>query len=186
MRFNTHSDLAGKHAFLSASKYHWVNYEAEKIDSVFKNMMAAARGTELHEFAMNAIRLKIKLPRTRSTMNSYVNDAIGYRMTPEQVLFYSGNAFGTVDAISFRDGLLRIHDLKTGKSKASFMQLIIYAALFCLEYDVKPGTIEMELRIYQNDEVQIYIPETEEVLHVMDRIVTFDARLDQIRREVLS
>ena len=95
MRFNQHSDLLGSHSFLSASKYHWVNYDDAKVDRVFRTAQASARGTALHEFAMNAIRLGVKLPRTPKTLNSYVNDAIGFRMATEQVLFYSINAFGT-------------------------------------------------------------------------------------------
>jgi hypothetical protein len=33
--FNKHSNLAGQHAFLSASKYHWVNYTDQKLDASF-------------------------------------------------------------------------------------------------------------------------------------------------------
>ena len=31
MNWNRHSDLMGTHAFLSASKYHWLNYDADKL-----------------------------------------------------------------------------------------------------------------------------------------------------------
>jgi hypothetical protein len=105
----------------------------------------------------------------------YVNDAIGYRMTAEQVLFYSENCFGTADSISFKNDLLRIHDLKTGVTPAHMEQLEIYAALFCLEYKVKPEEITIELRIYQNDDVSIYNPEASEIRMIMEKIVTFDA-----------
>jgi hypothetical protein len=113
----------------------------------------------------------------------FVNDAIGFKMQPEQVLFYSYNCYGTADAISFKNGLLRIHDLKTGVTPAHMEQLMIYAALFCLEYKHKPGEIHMELRIYQNDDVQIYEPTTEEIAYIMDKIVTFDKIIDNCRRE---
>ena len=95
------------------------------------------------------IMLNQKLPKSKQTLNMYVNDAIGFKMTPEQILYYSDNCFGTADAILFRNNFLRIHDLKTGKIPAHMEQLEIYAALFCLEYKVKPADIEMELRIYQ-------------------------------------
>ena len=183
MDFNKHFDLAGKHAFLSASKYHWVNYDDEKLDRVFVAAMAAQRGTELHTFAHDAIRLGVKLPRSQKTLNLYVNDAIGFRMKSEQVLYYSPNCFGTADAISFRANLLRIHDLKAGITPTSVHQLEIYAALFCLEYRIKPFDIVMELRIYQNDEVQIYEGDPDVVTHIMDRIVTFDKRIAQLRLE---
>lgn len=185
MNFNKHYELEGKHAFLSASKYHWVNYTEEKLDMVYQTALAAQKGTELHELASQMIKLNVKPQRSQKTLNMYVNDAIGYRMTPEQVLFHSFNCFGTADAISFRKNLLRIHDLKTGVTPASFRQLEIYAALFCLEYEERPGDISMELRIYQNDEVQIHEPEVDDIAHIMDRIVTFDKRIDALKAEVL-
>lgn len=183
MHFNKHLGLEGAHAFLSASKYHWVNYDDAKMANAYVTWQAAQRGTELHEFAKRCIELKQKLPRTHKTLNMYVNDGIGYRMTPEQVLFYSENCFGTADTISFKSGKLRIHDLKTGVSRASMMQLSIYAALFCLEYRMKPGEIGYELRIYQTDDVQIYIPEVDEIAHIIDRIITFDKLISRLREE---
>lgn len=182
MNFEKHSDLVGAHAFLSASKYHWINYTDEKLDEVFRTAMAAQRGTELHAFAAQAISLGVKLRANGQTLNTYVNDAIGFRMNPEQVLFYSINAFGTADAISFKKNFLRIHDLKTGTGKVSFHQLEIYAALFCLEYRYKPAQLGMELRIYQNDDVQIYIPDIDDITHIMDKIVTFDLRISKLKR----
>lgn len=186
MNFNKHLELAGRHAFLGASKYHWVNYDDEKLDRVYRTALAAQRGVALHDLAHQAITLGVKLPRTQKTLNSYVNDAIGFRMTPEQVLYYSDNAFGTADTISFRQNMLRIHDLKTGTTPVKFRQLEIYAGLFCLEYGFKPTQIETELRIYQNDEVQILVPDPDDIAHIMDRIVTFDARINAIRMEELS
>ncbi len=185
MRFNDHSRLSGQHAFLSASKYHWINYDEEKLDRVFSARLAAQRGTDLHAFALDAIRLGIKLPKSAKTLHLYVNDAIGYRMKPEQILFYSENAFGTCDTISFRRNKLRIHDLKTGLHPCSVHQLEVYAALFCLEYRFKPFEIEIELRIYQNDEVQIFEGDPDVITHIMDKIVTFDKRLNELKEEVM-
>ena len=131
MNFNRHSHLEGQHAFLSASKYHWINYDEEKLISTFIKFQAIQKGTELHELASNLIRLGVKLPKSNKTLNLYVNDAIGFKMEPEQVLYYSDNCFGTADTISFRKDMLRIHDLKSGESPASIKQLMVYNALFC-------------------------------------------------------
>lgn len=181
MNFNTHYNLEGQHAFLGASKYHWINYDGEKLESTYLKWLAVQRGTELHEFAAEAIRLGIKLPKTTKTLNMYVNDAIGYKLTPEQPLFYSENCFGTADAIGFDKGKLRIHDLKTGVSPTHVHQLEIYAALFCLEYHMQPQDIEIELRIYQDDEVRVYEPEPDDILHIMDKIIDFDKRIERLK-----
>lgn len=183
MNFSKHSELEGQHAFLGASKYHWINYDEEKLAQSFLNHLATLRGTETHDFAALCIRRRQKLPKSDITLNMYVNDAIGYGMTPEQPLFYSRNCFGTADSISFKKNLLRIHDLKTGVTKADMRQLMIYAALFCLEYKVKPGDIAIELRIYQYDDVDIYQPTTDEIAHIMSKIVTFDQIMERIRAE---
>ncbi len=183
MNFKKHSDLEGKHAFLSASKYHWINYDEEKLSDTYLKYLATQRGTELHAFACQCIRLGVKLPRTRKTLNMYVNDAIGYKMTPEQPLYYSENCFGTADAISFNKNLLRIHDLKTGVSPTSMHQLEIYAALFCLEYRKQPQDIDMELRIYQSGEVYVHEPPSDDILEIMDKIILFDKRIDEIEME---
>lgn len=181
MHFNNHSNLEGAHAFLGASKYHWINYDEEKVAESYSKHLATLKGTELHEFAASCIRLGQKLPKSRKTLNSYVNDAIGFHMTPEQVLFYSENCFGTADAITFKNNLLRIHDLKTGQVPAHMEQLEIYAALFCLEYKFKPADIEMELRIYQSDDILVFNPTVEHIAPIMDKIITFDKVIDRIR-----
>ena len=181
MNWNKHTSFEGAHAFLGASKYHWINYSDEKLAESFKKQQAVYRGTRLHAFAAEAISLHQPLPRTRQTLNMYVNDAIGYKMDPEVVLFYSENFFGTADAISFRRGLLRIHDLKTGEIPAHIEQLMIYAALFCLEYNQKPGEIQMELRIYQNNDIQICNPTAEDILPIMDKGVHYDKLIRQIK-----
>jgi hypothetical protein len=181
MNFNSHSNIAGQHAFLSASNYHWINYDLEKLTGVWNNAQAARRGTQLHAFAHDAIRLGVKLPRTSKTLNMYVNDAIGYRMTTEQMLYYSSNCFGTCDAISFTKDFLRIHDLKTGVTPGSMNQLKVYMAFFCLEYAVKPGMIEAELRIYQDDEIEVCVPEIDEIAHLMSKIIVFDGHLETMK-----
>lgn len=173
--------LVGQHAFLSASKYHWINYDPDKLAEVWVNAQAARRGVELHEFAVRAIQLGVKLPRSSKTLNTYVNDAIGFRMSTEQVLFYSLNCYGTADAVAYTKNLLRIHDLKTGVIPGSMHQLEIYAALFCLEYAVKPGEIEIELRLYQNDEIEVVNPDVDVIAHIMDKIITFDHYIENLK-----
>lgn len=183
MRFNEHSNLSGTHALLSPSTYSWVNYDEEHLDRRIVTAFAARRGSELHDFAHHAIKLGIKLPDTTQTLNAYVNDAIGFRMSSELTLFYSLNCYGTADALSFRHNKLRIHDLKTGITPAKVTQLEIYAALFCLEYGFKPMDIEIELRLYQNDEVLIYIGDPITIINIMDKIVVFDRRIEELRME---
>jgi len=183
MNFNRHSNLEGLHAFLGASNYHWINYSEEKVADVYTKFMAAQRGTELHAFAAQCIRLGQKLPKSQKTLNMYVNDAIGFKMVPEQILYYSPNCFGTADSISFRKNFLRIHDLKTGETKTHMEQLMVYAALFCWEYHVKPSEIEMELRIYQNDMIVFHNPTVADILPIMDKIITFDKVIDKIKEE---
>lgn len=181
MNFNVHSKLEGQHAFLSASKYHWINYDTDKLTNHFEKHMAKVIGTRFHEFAKEAIILGVKLPNSKKTLNLYVNDAIGFKMTPEQVLYYSDNCFGTADAISFKKNLLRIHDLKTGESPTSMKQLEIYVALFCLEYKISPNDIDIELRIYQSDEVIVHDPEREDILYIMEKIVQFDKHIEKLK-----
>lgn len=182
MFFNRHTNLEGLHAPFGASKSSWLRYSDEKIVEVYNNLQAAEMGTRLHEWAKQTIDLGIKQSRSKKTIYSYVNDAIGFNMSTEVILFYSERFFGTADAISFRNNFLRIHDLKTGKRPVHMEQLEIYAALFCLEYKVKPGDIRMELRIYQNDEILVHEPTAEDILPIMDKIVHVDKMLEKIER----
>lgn len=183
MDFNEHSKLKNKHAFLSPSNYHWLNYSDDKLVQVYRGFQSVARGTELHDLAAKCIKLGVKLPASRKTLNMYVNDAIGYNMIPEQILYYSDNCFGTADAISFKRNFLRIHDLKTGATKASMHQLELYAAIFCLEYAFKPFDISMELRIYQNDEVDVYNPPADVIDYAMHKIISHDRIVEELKRE---
>lgn len=184
MNFNKHLSVEGKHAFLGASKYHWVNYDEEKLANSYLKFQATLKGTVLHEFAAQCIRLGQKLPKSQKTLNMYVNDAIGYKMTPEQLLYYSDNCFGTADAITFRNGLLRIHDLKTGVTPAHMEQLEIYVALFCLEYKIKPSDIDVELRLYQLDEILVHKPMADEIVPIIDKIITFDKVINRLKEDI--
>ena len=186
MNFEKHSNLEGLHAPFSASQSSWLRYDDDKAIEVYLNKQAAVVGTKLHEWAKNTIDLGIKQPRSKKTLYAYVNDAIGFKMSTEVVLYYSNRFFGTADAISFRNGMLRIHDLKTGKSgkiEDHIEQLEVYAALFCLEYKVKPGDINIELRVYKNDEVLYHNPTAEDILPIMDKIVHLNKLLEKIDNE---
>lgn len=188
MRFTfiRHNKLEGLHAPFSASQSSWLRYNDEKAREVYSNRKAAAMGSRLHAWAAETIKLKIKQPRSKTTLAAYVNDAIGFGMETEVVLFYSERFFGTADAICFRDNVLRIHDLKTGESgkiEDHMEQLEVYAALFCLEYGYKPGAIQIELRVYKNDQVLCHTPTAEDILPIMDKIVHLDKLLEKIDLE---
>ena len=183
MNFNKHFDLIGKHAIMSPSKYHWIRYDQQKMADVFLNAMAVERGVELHDFARRAIEMKIKLPKNQKTLNMFVNDAIGYQMTPEQPLYFSENCFGTADAIGLKGSILRIHDLKTGATPANMDQLKVYMALFCLEYRYKPADIHGILRIYQFDDIQEEESDAEEIEFIINKIIEFDKLLTKLREE---
>ena len=180
MIFNDHCNLEGLHAPFGASKSSWLRYDDKKAEEVYKNMQAAEYGTRLHAWAKETIDLGIRQPRSKRTLSAYVNDAIGYRMNTEVILYYSDRFFGTADSIKFKDDFLRIHDLKTGETPAKMEQLEIYAALFCLEYKQDPRKINYELRIYQNDEIFVYVPKPEEIVEIVNKIVKLDNLLQKI------
>lgn len=207
MIFEKHSELRGKHASLSPSQPYWLKYSEEQLYQKYVSSYAQSMGTSLHALAetliANNLKLKkgdkltvlshllndriprnvIDIERIYGNFMSYVNDAVGFKLTPEQILYYSPYCFGTADAISFRNNFLRIHDYKSGTLPAKMEQLLVYAALFCLEYKVKPGEIEVELRIYQNDEIVYDKPTAEDILPVMDCIVQNSRILERINEE---
>ena len=190
--FVIHKNLQGLHAPFSASQSSWLRYDDAKVKEVYANRKAAEMGTRLHAWAAETIKLGIKQPKSKKTISAYVNDAIGFKMETEVVLFYSERFFGTADAICYREEMidgkrcwvLRIHDLKTGKGRVHMDQLMVYAALFCLEYGIAPGEIFMELRIYQNDDILCHNPEADEIAPIIDTIVHFDKMLKKLDEEV--
>lgn len=194
--FNNHDRLKGRHALLAPSQPYWLNYTEEQLIQKYCSAYATAIGTSAHELAETLIRERIKLKKTDKNMllvhllqsgipraaididrlfynfMEYVNDGIGYDLIPEQILYYSDECFGTADTISFKKNFLRIHDYKSGVMPAKMEQLLVYAALFCLEYRIKPGELAgCELRIYQNDEIIQCNPQADDILPVMDSIV---------------
>ena len=189
MNWNAHWNLKDKHAFLGASKWRWINYDTDKIISLYQSDELIKRGTRLHALAAGMISEGIRADRVKKTFNMYVNDAIKYKMSPEVVLYYSDNIFGTTDAIAFdkEKHFLRIHDLKTGETPAHMEQLMIYAALFCLEYRQDPSDLDIELRIYQNNEIVVSNKETDPELSnwikdIMHKAIEIDKVLDDYKR----
>lgn len=181
MIFNEHLKLKGSHSFLSASRYHWIRYDDEKFEQAYRNHEAALRGTADHEFAALCIARGQKLPRSKQTLNMYVNDAIGFGLKPEVTLRYSDNAFATADAIDYKEKkhLLQIFDLKTGVSPVHMEQLMVYAAYFCLEYKMRPSEFSTELRIYFKNDIIIHEPEADEIVPIMDKIINFNRIIEE-------
>lgn len=184
MNFNPHYNLEGRHAFLSPSKYSWINYSEDKLDESYMKWHAKEIGTKLHTFAKQAIELGIKMPTDNQTLNMYINDAIDYGLWPEQPLYYSENAFGTADSIGFdeKSRILHIFDFKSGTIKASMNQLYVYDALFCLEYGIDPYSIEFDNRIYQSDSVNGVKANPDHITSIMNKIIIFDKRIEFIKK----
>lgn len=210
-KFYDHSrDIpAGAHAILSPSKYSWTNYDnKDKLFNLVCSSYAQEIGTLLHELASTAIKYRVKIPKIAAkpiillyllshniprgiidvnryvdNFCAYVNDAIGFDMTPEQPLVYSRNAFGTADAIRFNEKKmhLRIHDYKSGVTKPCLRQLELYAAYFCLEYHIKPKDLTFELRIYWENEIIVGTPTAADIVPLMDKTIDYDNFISSLK-----
>ncbi len=184
MIWKQYSHLENTHAFLSPSKHYWLSYSPEKLVSSYHNHKKISLGTQYHKLAAKLITLAVRLPNTSATLNSFVNDAIGFKMKAEVVLFYSYNCYGTVDAISFSNDVLRIHDLKTGRTPGAINQLLIYAGLFVLNYGIDSREIqETHLRIYQNEEVLEFSPSVSDIADVVSGIEEADKIIESINAD---
>ena len=183
MNFNIHRNLEGLHAPFPASQSAWLRYDDDKAKEAYSRKKSAELGSRLHAWAKDTIDLGIKQPKSKKTLYEYVNDAIGFKMATEVVLFYSDRFFGTADAISFKNNFLRIHDYKSGITPVHMDQLYIYAALFCLEYVVKPENIKIELRIYKQGEALCDEPDPEVIRAIMNKIVDSDRFLRKLKEE---
>lgn len=118
----------------------------------------------------------------------YINDGISFKMNVEQGLMYSENFFGHADTICFRDNVLRIHDFKSGDLPAHMEQLKVYAALFCLEYGIKPSSITIILRMYQWDDIRELVINTEtdgyeDFIMIIDKIVHSENILKKMKED---
>lgn len=142
------------------------------------------KNEDYKQLGLSLINSLRQLPKeVFETVKLYINDGIGYRMTPEQILYYSDDIFGTADTISFREDRLRIHDLKTGVNPAHMEQLILYAALFCLEYSINPLSIRIELRLYQDGNVICHEPETAEIQAIIDKLIFINKNISKLKEE---
>ena len=187
MQWNDHSKIKGTHAFLGCSNFAWFGDDKDKLRKRYLNFLAKERGTALHALAADMIKLRKCCPETTLSFDQYVNDAIAYGMDPEVPLYYSENAFGTADAIIYdeKTKTLRIHDLKTGKTPVHMEQLYGYAALFCLEYHMKPTTIKIETRLYYNDEPPIIEhPDADLIYSLMEKFITGDKIIKEVKGEL--
>ena len=121
-------------------------------------------------------------PEIFNTVILYVNDCIGFGMDPEKQIVHNDSCFGTADAVCFDGKTLRVSDLKTGDSPGHMEQLLIYDALFCLEYNIQPDKIKFENRIYQYGDVQLAIDfPSEVILQIMQIIMTESKFVQQLR-----
>lgn len=200
MIWNDHKEFEGKHAFLGASQFRWINWDFQTLEERYYGQFAQLIGTTLHELAQDCINHRIKLNKSdkhlidlylskvyvpKAAYDSdaillnlipFVNDAIGFHMSSEVVLYYSYYCFGTCDAICVneKEKIIRIHDYKSGETPAHMEQLLIYAALYYLEYRKNPNEYKTILRIYQNFETVEYIPEPMEIEKFMKLIRDYD------------
>lgn len=196
MQWNDHKQLEGKHAFLGASNFHWINWNDQIFENRYYSQFSTTIGTAIHALAHDCILNRTKLNKhdrhlieitlyhayipkdaydpddILMNLIPFVNDAIGYHMSSEILLYYNNYCFGTCDAISFseKERILRIHDLKTGTTTAHMEQLLIYAALFCLEYHKNPHQFKTELRIYQNFNIVVEEPDANDIETFMNLI----------------
>ena len=207
MYWNDHHEYEGLHAFLGASQHYWLGWTDQILYQRYKNSFAADAGTVIHDLASRCIKRRIKLTKDdinlikmelmnnsipfnvididkilNNTIN-FIDYCIDNNMSSEIILFYSKYAFGTTDAISFDGKTLKIADLKTGVIPAKVEQLLIYAALFCLEYNVDPNNIKTELRIFQSGEVLAWEYSGNDIQYYMDRIVETENKLQNFIKE---
>lgn len=199
MIFVKHSNWEGKHSILSPSKWQWLNDDEESLRRRIVSSYAPMVGTIIHDYACERIETGLKLQRNDKksiifellrkdvprfvvsdldmntvfeNLYNYINDCIGYRMSPEVGLGVSDYGFGHTDCIGYseKENMLRIFDLKTGKIPAHIEQLLVYVAYFCIEYSKKPYEFDAELRIYQNNEIIFHKPSPDEIAPIIDNI----------------
>lgn len=197
MKWNDHKEYEGKHAFMGGSNYHWLNYDSQAFENRYYSRYSQDIGTTLHQLAHECIVNRIKINKhdihlIEMAMNKafipkdaydpnlilmnlipFVNDAIGFHMSSEVLLFVNQFCFGTADAIGYNEieRTLRVHDYKSGSTPAKIEQCYIYIAMFCIEYKVDPRKLKLiEARIYQNCECLIDNPSADVILDIMSVI----------------
>ena len=191
MIWNRHSNLEGSHAFLSASKYNWITKTNEELVQAYTNSYSQTIGTLMHAYAADSIKFREKLRKSdargakfdlmRRGVPEFAIDIRSFFPTVMAYVNDSDLCYGTADSITVSNDILRIHDLKTGVTPAKTDQLMVYAALFFLEYPYKPERLRTELRIYQMDDIIVREPEVEEIREVMNAIVEKDRVLQKLK-----
>lgn len=181
-----HPELADRHAHLSPSKYSWIRYDDDKFTATWHRRMASIRGTQEHEYAAMAIRLGMRQPNTKSTLNMFINDSIRWKLEPEVALYADDLFFGHADAAGFRKNVFRVSDYKSGETPTSMDQLKCYVALFCIEFDMSPFDFAAEMRIYQFNEIREELADPHEIMIIIDRWKSFGKIADQMQREAMQ
>lgn len=210
MRWNDHSNLKNTHALFSPSTGGWEKYDQDRLQERYYTSFATTIGTAIHDEAMWHINKKILVKATAKgelklslyknpsipddiidvldfdpifkNYMAYVNDAIGYRMDAEVILYSNDLCYGTTDAISYSNDFLRIHDLKTGVTPAHMEQLFKYAALFCHEYKTDPHKIDMEFRIYQLNDIIVANPTGDDIMPFIDQVT----QINKLNKDILE
>lgn len=197
IKWNIHKEYEGKHALMGASNPHWLNYDSKAFENKYYSRYSQEIGTALHQLAHDCIVGRIKLSKHDThlvemalfkafipkdaydpniilkTLMPFVNDAIGFHMSSEILLFVNEFCFGTTDAIVYNEyeKILRIHDYKSGSIPGKIEQIYIYMAMFCIEYNIDPRKLNLiEARIYQNCECLIDNPPAEVILNIINII----------------
>lgn len=156
---------------------------------IYCKYMYLSNDLTVGDYAKRLISSLNTLPReVFETVKFYINDGVGFKMNVEQALVYSEHIFGHADTICFRNNVLHIHDLKTGANTAHMEQLKVYAALFCLEYNIKPYDITIILRIYQSGEFEEVViePHTEnyeELIAIIDKVISSEKIASMVEKE---
>ena len=90
-----------------------------------------------------------------------------------------------MDAFRFNEKKmhLRIHDYKSGSTEVKMRQLLIYASIFCLEYNMKPKDLQMELRLYWQEEIIVNNPTVADIAPIMDKIIHDNNFINSLKGE---
>ena len=79
--------------------------------------------------------------------------------------------------------MLKVFDLKTGMVPAHVEQLLIYNALFCLEYKYEPKHLDIEDRIYQTGQIIAVQPDPNDIKAICNQIIEFDSIINEVKKE---
>ena len=110
MNFNNHSNLEGQHAFLGASKYHWINYGEDKVAEAYRNFLATQKTIEetidyircmtltqnvdplvyqcITNSHIDAVNAYIEEPMTASTVKEEKGGPINRQQITSELIYY--------------------------------------------------------------------------------------------------